>query len=136
MRVEGKLVKSGNWWAVEIPLLRIFSQGKTKKEAFFMAKDAVECLLDDTSIDVSVSDIGNHAFCVSASDESALMSLALRQQRTSHQLTIREVATRLGSNSPTAYSRYEQGKTRPSLDKFSQLLRAIDPQLDPVITVA
>ena len=136
MRIEGKLVKSGNWWAVEIPLLRIFSQGKTKKEAFFMAKDAVECLLDDTSIDVSVSDIGNNAFCVSATDESALMSLALRQQRTSHQLTIREVATRLGSKSPTAYSRYERGKTRPSLDKFSQLLRAIDPKLDPVITVA
>ena len=135
MRIKGKLTKSGNWWAVEIPLLLIYSQGKTKREAFEMAKDAVECLLDD-STEVSVSDIGNNAFCISATNETALMSLALKQQRTSHDLTIREVATRLGSKSPTAYSRYERGNTRPSLDKFSKLLCAIDPKLDPVITVA
>ena len=50
--------------------------------------------------------------------------------------SILDVAAKLGSKSPTSYSRYERGKTKPSLDKFSQLLRAIDPALDPVITVA
>jgi|TARA_B100001971_G_C18004212_1_gene438925 predicted transcriptional regulator len=135
MCIEGKLIKSGKWWAVEIPLLLIFTQGRSKKDAFAMAKDAVECLFDDSDVRVAVSDCGNKTFCISSSNEQALMSLALRQQRASHNLTIRDVAARLGSKSPTAYSRYEQGKTKPSLDKFSQLLKAIDPRLDPIITV-
>ena len=137
MRIEGKLIRSGKWWAVEIPLLLVHTQGRTRKEALCMAKDAVECLFDQkTAAAVSVADCGNNTFFVSCSNETALMALALKQQRTSHKLTIRDVAARLGSKSPTSYSRYERGTTKPSLDKFSQLLRAIDPALDPVITVA
>lgn len=101
-----------------------------------MAKDAVECLLETSTGEVAVFELSGNAFCLACKDESALMSLALRQQRSNHQLTIREVAARLGSKSPTSYSRYERGSTKASLDKFGQLLRAIDPSLDPVITVA
>jgi DNA-binding XRE family transcriptional regulator len=134
MRIEGRLVKSGKWWAVEIPLLLIYTQGKSRKNALFMAKDAVESLLEKAK--VIVSEIGNNSFCVSCRNETALMSLALKQQRASHHLTIREVAAKMGAKSPTSYSRYERGKVKPSFDKFSQLLKAIDPSLDPVITVA
>lgn len=137
MRIEGKIVKSGKWWAVEIPLLLIFTQGKSKKDALFMAKDAIECLFDENEdIQVTVLEIGDNAFCISCSNDTVIMSLALKQQRVSHKLSIRDVAAKLGSKSPTSYSRYERGKIKPSLDKFSQLLRAIDPALDPVITVA
>ncbi len=135
MRIEGRLIKSGRWWAVEIPLLLVHSQGRTKKEALSMAKDAVECLIDSPGFAVSVAQNRGRTFSVASNDDSRLMSLALRQQRASHKLTIREVARRLGSTSPTSYSRYEKGRTKPSLDKFSQLLRAIDPSLDPIITI-
>ena len=40
MKIEGKLIKSGKWWAVEIPLLLVHTQGKTKRQAYLMAADA------------------------------------------------------------------------------------------------
>ncbi len=46
MKIEGKLIKSGKWWAVEIPLLLIYTQGKTKRHAYLMAADAVEAIVD------------------------------------------------------------------------------------------
>ena len=33
MKIEGKIEKSGPWWAVSTPLLLVFSQGRTKKSA-------------------------------------------------------------------------------------------------------
>ncbi|MHC4885796.1 MAG: type II toxin-antitoxin system HicB family antitoxin [Planctomycetota bacterium] len=137
MKIEGRLTKTGKWWAVQVPLLLIHTQGKTKKEALLMAKDAVECLVDaPNDFEAIVTDCGFNTFCVSANNDTLLMSLALRQQRASHNMTVRQVATRMGSKSPNSYSRYERGKTKPSLDKFSQLLQAIDPRLDPVITIS
>jgi transcriptional regulator with XRE-family HTH domain len=61
------------------------------------------------------------------------MAFALKQQRAGHQLSVRDVARKLGSKSPTAYSRYESGRVGLTLDKFAQLLRAIDPGLEPVL---
>ena len=38
MRVEGRFCtgRSGKWWAIEVPILDIYTQGRTKKEAFEM----------------------------------------------------------------------------------------------------
>jgi predicted transcriptional regulator len=135
MKIEGKLVKSRRWWAVEIPLLLIHTQGKTKQEAYFMAKDAVESIVDERGFTVTVTEGPDSTFSISSNNDTVLMALALKQQRADHRLSVREVAKRLGSDSPSAYSRYEQGKVRPSLDKFSQLLKAINPRLEPVIKV-
>ena len=135
MKIEGKLIKSGKWWAVEIPLLLIHTQGRTKKEAYMMAKDAVESIVDHKGFKTIVTEGSANTFSISSNNDSLLMALALKQQRADHHLSIREVAKRLGSDSPSAYSRYEQGKVKPSLDKFSQLLKAIDPRLEPVIKV-
>lgn len=44
MKIEGNIKKSGAWWSVEIPLLPVYTEGKTKKEAFEMVKNAVEDL--------------------------------------------------------------------------------------------
>ena len=46
MKIEGKIKKSGKWWAVEVPLLLVFTQGKTKKSALLMIKEAIEELID------------------------------------------------------------------------------------------
>jgi len=135
MKIEGKLIPAGKWWAVEIPLLKIFTQGKSRKDAYFMAKDAIEAIIDEESFTVSVTKGSADTFMVGSSNDTLLMALALKQQRSSMHMSVRDVAKNLGSNSPAAYSRYEQGKVRPSLDKFSQLLKAIDSRLEPVLTV-
>ena len=135
MKIEGKLIRSGKWWAVEIPLLLIYTQGKTKKDAYLMAADAVEAIVDEKSFKVKVTEGPDNTFSIGSSNDSVLMALALKQQRAEHHLSVRDIAKRLGSNSPSAYSRYEQGKVKPSLDKFTQLLKAIDPRLEPILKV-
>ncbi len=39
LRLSGKMEKAGKYWAIEVPLLYIYTQGRTKKEAFEMLKD-------------------------------------------------------------------------------------------------
>jgi len=135
MKIEGTLIRTGSWWAVEIPLLKIFTQGRSKKDAYAMAQDAIESIIDEKGFTVSVIPGPADTFMVGSSNDTLLMALALKQQRSSRHMSVRDVARNLGSNSPASYSRYEQGKVRPSLDKFSQLLKAIDPRLEPVLTV-
>lgn len=135
MKIEGKLVRSGKWWAVEIPLLKIYTQGKSRKDAYFMAKDAIESIIDEKGFTVSVTEGAADTFMVGSSNDTLLMALALKQQRSSLHLSVRDVAKNLGSNSPAAYSRYEQGKVKPSLDKFSKLLKAINPRLEPILSI-
>jgi hypothetical protein len=135
MKIEGKLIRTGKWWAVEIPLLMIYTQGKSRKDAYFMAKDAIESIIDEKGFTVTVTEGPADTFMVGSSNDTLLMALALKQQRSSLHLSVRDVAKNLGSNSPAAYSRYEQGKVKPSLDKFSQLLKAIDPRLEPILSI-
>ena len=46
MRFVGKVFKAGKYWAIEIPILDIATQGRTKKEAYEMIADAVESLVN------------------------------------------------------------------------------------------
>ncbi len=135
MRIEGNIQKSGKWWAVEIPLLLVYTQGKTKKEAFKMVKNAVEELVDVKGFKIDVEESDKNVFSIGANDDSKLMAFALQQQRASRNLSIRDIAEKLGSKSPTSYSRYEKGTVKPSLDKFSELLRAIDEDLEPILKI-
>jgi predicted transcriptional regulator len=135
MRIEGNIKKSGRWWAVDIPMLLIYTQGRTKKEAYEMVEDAVEGLVDESGFKVDIH-AGASTFFVKSNNDALLLGTALRQQRAHRGLSVRDVAQKMGSSSPTAYSRYEKGKTKPSFEKFSQLLKAIDESLEPVLTLA
>ncbi len=139
MRLEGYLKKpeeGEKYWGVEIPSLGIFTQGKSKKDALFMAKDAIEFLVDARGFFVSVTPGKNLEFYISASDLSPLISLLLKRKRLERGLTIMDVAERMGSQSPTAYARYEKGKVKPSLDKLDQILKAIDKDLEPILKIS
>ena len=46
MRFEGRIKKSGKFWLVEIPAFDAFTQGRTKREAFAMARDLIETMAD------------------------------------------------------------------------------------------
>ena len=134
MRVEGILEKSKNDWSASIPLLFIYTQGKSKKNALKMIKDAVECLVEHKQFKITVhSQSHSLIFYIQANNESQLMAFILRQQRLYHGLSIRDVTARLGLKSPTAYSRYEKGKINPGLEKFSKMLQAIDADLELIL---
>ena len=48
MKFEGKLIKEKGekYWGSSFPEIGIFTQGKTKKEAYEMIKEAIELVVD------------------------------------------------------------------------------------------
>ena len=81
MKIEGKIEKSGWWWMVFVPLLLVFSQGKTKKSALVMIKEAVEDLVDIKEFKMSISDVQANTFSLSANNIKWLIAFILKQQR-------------------------------------------------------
>jgi predicted RNase H-like HicB family nuclease len=134
MEMEGKIWKDGKFWLVEVPTLDAMTQGKTRKEAISMIEDLVfemaQCYFSDEMKDdfkVIINDYKKGVIGVSSNENKLLLALSLRKQREKSGLTVREVAERLGSKSPNAYSQYEKGTIRISLDKYEQLLQAANP---------
>lgn len=134
MKLEGYLKKVGSYWAVEFPPLGVHTQGRSKKDAYEMAKDAIETVADHTfTVDIEAS--GDLTFTVEASDQKKLISYILKRSRTLSGLTAKQVAMRMKEKSITGYLRYEQGKSTPSIEKFSEILTAIDPSKEPVLKI-
>lgn len=137
MRLEGRIWKDKKtkYWVVHVALLDISTQGTSKKNALAMIEDAVELEAETRGLKITaaMSEDDESAFTIGANDPDALIAFLLKRQRQSHGLTVREVASRLKSSSPTAYAQYEQGKRAPSLGKLRELLRAIDPKLEPIL---
>jgi len=134
MRFAGKVFKSGRYWAIEVPILSVVTQGHTKKEAFDMIADAIEVLVNKPGFEVRVFPGKGEYFEVGASDEGALTAFLLRRERIKSRLTLAEVARRLGSTSPNTYARYEQGRSVPTVPKLSKLLSALASRKDFVLT--
>jgi len=127
--------KTGSYWAVVIPALGIHTQGKTKKEAYEMAKDAVETVIDKKGFSVAVQAINDSEFSITPNNPKILMAAVLKRMRIQHNMTAQSLADRLGEKSVNGVLRYEQGKSMPSLQKLSDILSAIDPSLDPVLKI-
>ena len=129
MWIEGNLEKSGKYWAVSIPALEVYTQGRTKKEAYFMVKDALEGLAeaDGFDLDILVIPEGSGHFRAGSNDTKAFTAFVLRRWRQAHNLTLAEAAERLGAASKNAYARYEQGRSEPTISMMERLIRAISP---------
>ena len=125
MRFRGRVFRSGKSWAIEIPMLDITTQGRTKNEAYEMIADAVESLVNRKGFKVRVFRSRGGEFEVSGSDQGAMSALLLRRARQRAGLSLEEVAARLGSKSPNSYARYEQGRSVPSIEKLAQLYSAV-----------
>jgi hypothetical protein len=134
MRFAGRVFKSGQYWAIEVPILTVFSQGRTKKEAFEMISDAIETLANKPGFKIHLFPGKGEYFEIGASDESALTAFFLKRERARSGLTLAEVARKLGSKSLNAYARYEQGRTVPTVPKLSELLAAVASGKDFVLT--
>lgn len=142
MELEGKVWKDpdSSWWLIEISFLDIMTQGKTRKEALEMIKDAVLELLKDSYEDLldknfqlSVTLYENGIIGVGASDDKLLFALGLKRQRLRSGSTIRDVSDRLKSKSPNAYARYERAQAKPSFEKYAELLHAANPSRRPLL---
>jgi predicted RNase H-like HicB family nuclease len=134
MELEGKIWKDGKFWLVEIPILDAMTQGKSKKDALRMIEDAVIGLIESYFEDKSGKKLGVKAFLreddtigLTANDTKILLSLSLIKQREKSSSTVREVSKRLGSKSPNAYAQYEKGRLSVTLEKYEELLMAVNP---------
>lgn len=142
MELEGKVWKDPNssWWLVEVSFLDVMTQGKTRKEALEMIKDAVMELLKDSYLDLLVNQFqltvtlyDNGVIGIRATDDKLLFALGLKRQRLRSGSTIREVSNRLRSKSPNAYTRYERAQARPSIEKCAELMHAANPSRRPLL---
>jgi hypothetical protein len=92
MRLSGKIKRVDRFWAVEIPILNVFTQGYTKKEAYIMVADAVESLVNKEGFKIKIFPGKNSYFEIGSSDAAVLIALLLRRQRTKYGLTLEEVS--------------------------------------------
>ncbi len=134
MRLAGRVFKSGKYWAIEVPILGIVTQGHSKKDAFDMIADAIESLVNKENFKITVFPGKESYFEIASDDVAALTAFLLRRQRMKHGLTLVEVSKRLGAKSFNTYARYEQGRAVPTIDKFSLLLSALSEDNDFVLT--
>ena len=130
MWIEGELKKDGRFWLVEISGLNLFTQGRTKKEAYEMAKDLIEGLAeaDGLKLDVTIIPEKENRFRAGAKDTKIFTAFILRRWRLAHDLTLKEAAKRLGATSLNAYARYEQGRSEPTMSAMERLISAISPK--------
>ncbi len=134
MHLAGRVFKAGKYWAIEVPILDVVTQGHTKKDAFVMIADAIESLANKKEFKIEVYPGKDSYFEVGSADVAGLTAFLLRRQRVKHGLTLVEVTRRLGAKSLNSHARYEQGKAVPTMEKFSHLLSALSPGNDFVLT--
>lgn len=135
MRFAGRLVKSGKWFAVEVPMLGIVTQGRNKVNAYLMIRDAIESLVDKEGFAVTVYPGKGNYFEVAANDHAIWVAFLLRCQRMVRGLSIADMAKRIGASQST-YARYEKGESAPTADRLMELLAALQPDRDFVLNEA
>ncbi len=124
---EGRIVKDGKFWLVEIPGLNLMTQGRSKSEAYKMARSVVIDASENRHLKLQLVKTRKDTFLLFSDDLDTLIPLLLKKQRQKANLTVAQAARRLGSDSPNAYGVYEYGRARPTLAKLEQLLCAVNP---------
>lgn len=81
MRIAGRIMKSGGFWAVDVPLLDVATQGRTRAEAFLMIADAVEMLVRRKGFRLRIFPGRGEDFEIGSADEGALIALVLKRIR-------------------------------------------------------
>ena len=125
MRIEGVYTKEDKHWVISIPEIALFTQGKSKKDAFFMVQDAIRALLGDSEFLADVEDLGDGRFHFVSEDSARLFALVLKQGRLAKNLTHEEARKKIGAKSRSEFTTYEKGQTDPTLSKACRLLEAI-----------
>ena len=125
MKLIGKVTKDGKFWLAEIPILGAMTQGRTRKEALFMAQDLVRSMVEDENFPINGKYTSKHDFELNSVESGRLIALALKSQRQHKGLTAKQVAKKMGQSSANAYYRFESGKSAPTLPMLEKLLSAV-----------
>ena len=136
MIFEGKVsapARGERFWEVKIPQLGVFTQGSSERNAYAMAADALETLVDEKNFRVNVVPTHGGRFLVRATDSRPLIARWLYRMRVGSGLSLREAAARLGASSTEAWARYESGRASPTMDKLAELVQAVEPDADFVL---
>ncbi len=72
---------------------------------------------------------------LTSNDDQALLALILRRLREQSGLSLIQVGERLGSASPNAYGRYEQGQVSPTITKLNELIQAVAPGKELALSI-
>ena len=138
MKLEGRIWKSqsSRYWLAEVRDLDLVTQGRSRKDAAAMLREATEALVGDASLKVSVELKTADRCTIGSNSDAKLIALMLKRLRGREGLSVREVAKRLGSTSPNAYAQYETGRVAPAMDTLTRLLAALNPGFEAVLRVA
>lgn len=134
MYFTGELKKDGKFWMIEVPMLEVATQGKTRKEALEMIADAIELLVDKKGFKIQVRPIGPYQFLITAKDLAQLLALFVKRRREAEKLTIRAFAKKLGYKSHTSYAQYETGKHMPGIDFVDRVIKVTNPDTGLCLT--
>ncbi len=129
MRIPGKIWKNNGFWLIEVPALDLMTQGKSKKDAFKMLKDAIQSLQEKSKFTIKIGDKQHDSFYVSSPQIKELTAFILFRLRTKSGQSLEDVRIKLGVKSKNAYAQYEQGRAEPTLSKMEELLKALDSDL-------
>lgn len=80
MRVEVRVFEEGAFWLAEVPALDAMTQGTSKEDALYMAKDMVECLADRPGFSVTMYPRPDGTFELGSEDVAGLWELIERRQ--------------------------------------------------------
>lgn len=136
MLLSGRVWKHKKDWLIEIPALDLMTQGRTRKDALKMIKDAIYQLVHHKNFRIKVQPGKGESFSVKTNDIKYLLALLLKRQRLKHNLSLSDVASHLGVKSKNSYAQYEQGRSEPSLSKMQQLLKAINPHVEFIVALS
>ena len=101
-----------------------------------MVEDLLETLANRQGFSVTVHRGKKGAFEVSANDVRTMIQLLLQRTRQSSGMSLAEAAKRLGATSRNAYARYERGTSMPTVEKLNELLHAVSPDRDVVLSMS
>lgn len=133
MRLAGRVWKDGKFWLAEVPMLDAMTQGRTRPEALRMLANLVDTMADKKGFRVRLYTGPRGTLEIGSDNAAALVAVMLRRQREKHGLSLSTVARRLRARSKTAYARYEQGRSVPTVAKLFELLAAVAPSEDFVL---
>lgn len=126
VKFEGVLSHEGKWWAVGVPALDVWTQGKNRADAYVMIKEAVELSMD-RPVEVEVLPMEGCRFVLRAKDsrnDRYLMAMMLKNHRAKSGLSLAQVADRLNVTRGT-YAQYEQARSLPSVAKVEAYISAM-----------
>lgn len=124
MIISGTYFKEKRFWVVDLPVIDASTQALRKEELPAMIADLFSSLLD-RKITLTVELQKDGQLLIETSDDDYIFPLILKRQRGISGISQKDAAKTLGYSSVNAYSAYEQGQRRPSLEKASKLLRAV-----------